>query len=107
MKKRLTLLAASLIVTLSASAGMLTENTQGGYAGLAPHYTAKSGVLYAYDGSNWYALKQAQVPVGTIGGLSAASSERWVRCGGSRVTTYSRTAQTFRDQSLKPVFQQN
>lgn len=98
----------ALAATLSActTAPRPTENTLGGYLVPAnsPYYKAEGGVLYATDGTDWFALRAAEHSAGYIGGADVGTVERWVKVGGSEVQSYRRSPATFRDQSLRPVF---
>jgi hypothetical protein len=86
----------------AAAPSMLTENTNGGYMGKAPHYVAHKGVLYAHDGTEWWYLRRPSIPAGHVRGMPVGQPEQWCRVGGSRVRQHQRTALSFRNQAVKP-----
>lgn len=108
----LTLTAALLITAALSSCSSTsgsrsgTENTSGAY--VAPKdsqwYQAKGGVLYAWDGQHWYALRQAENNAGYISGTNVGGPECWQRVDGGNTQCYARTPATFRDSKLQPVF---
>lgn len=85
---------------------MLTENTNGGYLGTAPYYLVKRGVLYTWDGFQWWYLQQPSIPAGQIRGLPVGQAENWRVVGGSHIRKHQRTPLSFRQQSVRPVMVQ-
>ncbi len=100
-------LALSLIGLIACSSPSAThkpvETTTGGYMA-GQDYVVKGGVLYAWNGVEWFYLRSPEIQAGSVGGTSVAQPECWLRVDGGLMRCFQRTPQTFRDQSLRPVF---
>lgn len=100
------LVLVAVVMAACGTPGGGRENTSGVY--VAPKnsqwYQTKGGVLYAFDGQHWYALRAAENNAGYIGGTNVGGPECWNRVDGGNTQCYARTPATFRDSSLQPVF---
>lgn len=100
MKK---ILLLSLLLVGGCSTPKTTINPSGEYS-TSDFYRLQGGVLYAWDGKEWYSLKTPQFEAGAVGGIPVSQVECWIKAGGDRNQCYMRTLATYQDKNLCPVF---
>lgn len=72
------------------------------------YYQTIDGVQVAYDGKDWYQLRQQSQSFGEMSGQSIGIGESWIKLtgenAGSHVSTYHRDQATANNTNLPPVF---